>query len=60
MPDGFGGTLAAPIWHDYMQAADDGFCGDFPQPTDPWHGQPFHRPPQRHARGPAPFDELGL
>ncbi len=42
MPDGFGGTLAAPIWHDYMQAADDGFCGDFAQPTDPWHGQPFH------------------
>ena len=42
MPDGFGGTLAAPIWHDYMQAADDGFCSDFTQPTDPWHGQPFH------------------
>ena len=42
MPDGFGGTLAAPIWHDYMQAADDGFCSDFAQPTDPWHGQAFH------------------
>ena len=42
MPDGFGGTLAAPIWHDYMQTADDGFCSDFTQPTDPWHGRPFH------------------
>jgi penicillin-binding protein 1A len=39
---GFGGTLAAPIWHDYMQVADDGFCDDFPQPTDPWHGKAFH------------------
>jgi len=38
---GFGGTLAAPIWHDYMSVASDGFCGDFPQPTDPWHGTPF-------------------
>jgi penicillin-binding protein 1A len=39
---GFGGTLAAPIWHDFMDVADDGFCADFPEPTDPWHGKPFH------------------
>jgi penicillin-binding protein 1A len=39
---GFGGTLAAPIWHDYMQVADDGFCSDFPPATEPWHGKAFH------------------
>ncbi len=44
MADGFGGALAAPIWHDYMVAASNGYCGDFPQPTDPWHGQPFFGP----------------
>jgi penicillin-binding protein 1A len=38
---GFGGTLAAPIWHDYMQVADNGYCGDFPTPTDPFHGTAF-------------------
>jgi penicillin-binding protein 1A len=41
MPNGFGGTLAAPIWHDYMVKASDGFCGDFPVPPVPWHGVPF-------------------
>jgi len=41
MPNGFGGTLAAPIWHDYMAQASDGFCGDFPAPAVPWHGVPF-------------------
>ena len=32
---GFGGTLAAPIWHDYMSQASNGYCGDFPLPNDP-------------------------
>jgi penicillin-binding protein 1A len=41
MANGFGGTLAAPIWHDYMSSASDGFCGDFPTPTVTWQGQPF-------------------
>ncbi len=41
MADGFGGTLAAPIWHDYMEQASDGFCGAFPYPTVPWQGQPY-------------------
>jgi penicillin-binding protein 1A len=41
MANGFGGTLAAPIWHDYMSSASDGYCGDFPTPTVPWQGQPF-------------------
>jgi penicillin-binding protein 1A len=38
---GFGGTLAAPIWHDYMSVASDGYCGDFPQPSDTFQGTPF-------------------
>jgi penicillin-binding protein 1A len=41
MANGFGGTLAAPIWHDYMSSASDGYCGDFAPPTVPWQGQPF-------------------
>ncbi|HTU87389.1 MAG TPA: transglycosylase domain-containing protein, partial [Solirubrobacteraceae bacterium] len=44
MSDGFGGTLAAPIWHDFMLAASDGYCGDFPQPTDPFVGTAFTGP----------------
>ena len=39
--NGFGGTLAAPIWHDYMVQASNGFCGDFPQPTTSWSGTAF-------------------
>jgi penicillin-binding protein 1A len=38
---GFGGTLAAPIWHDYMSHATAGYCGDFPTPNDPFHGTAF-------------------
>jgi penicillin-binding protein 1A len=38
---GYGGTLAAPIWHDFMQSASHGYCADFPPPTDPWHGVPY-------------------
>jgi hypothetical protein len=41
MADGFGGTLAAPIWHDFMSAASDGYCGDFPVPAVLWHGTQF-------------------
>ena len=35
---GYGGTLAAPIWKDFMQSASDGYCGQFPQPSVYWHG----------------------
>jgi penicillin-binding protein 1A len=38
----FGGTLAAPIWQDYMEVAKGDFCGDFPQPQDPVEYQPFY------------------
>jgi penicillin-binding protein 1A len=44
MGDGFGGALAAPIWHDYMAAASNGFCGDFPQPSTYWHGTAYFGP----------------
>ena len=42
--EGFGGTLAAPIWHDFMERASAGYCGDFPQPTDPFVGTAFTGP----------------
>jgi penicillin-binding protein 1A len=35
---GYGATLAAPIWKQFMQAASDGYCGDFTQPSEYWHG----------------------
>jgi penicillin-binding protein 1A len=41
MANGFGGTLAAPIWHDFMQVASDGYCGDFPGPSHPFYGTQF-------------------
>ena len=33
--------MSAPIWHDYMEAASDGFCGDFPAPAVPWTGTAY-------------------
>ncbi len=44
MSDGFGGTLAAPIWHDFMSSASDGYCGDWSAPADPWHGTAYFGP----------------
>jgi penicillin-binding protein 1A len=41
MADGFGGALAAPIWHNYMQAASGGYCGEFPQPSEAFHGTAY-------------------
>jgi penicillin-binding protein 1A len=41
MSNGFGGALAAPIWHDYMLQASNGYCGDFPQPSTYWTGTAF-------------------
>ncbi len=38
---GFGGTLAAPIWHDYMESASDGYCGDFTEPDVLWSGTAY-------------------
>jgi penicillin-binding protein 1A len=44
LPVGFGGTVAAPIWHDYMQVASDGYCGDWSAPATPWTGTAFTGP----------------
>jgi penicillin-binding protein 1A len=44
MNDGFGGTLAAPIWHDYMQTASGGYCGNWTTPTQPFEGTAFFGP----------------
>jgi penicillin-binding protein 1A len=41
MADGFGGTLAAPIWHDYMETASSGYCGNWPAPSQPFQGTAF-------------------
>jgi penicillin-binding protein 1A len=41
MADGFGGALAAPIWHDYMQTASSSYCGDFPTPAVPFQGTAY-------------------
>ncbi|MFZ0089122.1 MAG: transglycosylase domain-containing protein [Solirubrobacteraceae bacterium] len=41
MADGFGGTLAAPIWHDYMASASGGYCGNWSPPNPPFHGTAF-------------------
>jgi penicillin-binding protein 1A len=40
-PNGFGGTLAAPIWRAYMEAASGGYCGNFPPPATPWSGTAY-------------------
>jgi penicillin-binding protein 1A len=41
MANGFGGTLAAPIWHDYMSQASGGYCGQFPTPAVPFAGTSY-------------------
>ena len=37
----FGGTIAAPIWHDFMTVAKGDYCGDWPAPKEPFEGAPF-------------------
>jgi penicillin-binding protein 1A len=44
MADGFGGALAAPIWHQYMQEASSGYCGDWTPPATPFEGTAFFGP----------------
>ncbi len=44
MANGFGGALAAPIWHDFMQQVSNGYCGDWSQPSDPFQGTSFSGP----------------
>ncbi len=44
MANGFGGALAAPIWHDYMQTASGGYCGNFTPPSTLFSGTAFFGP----------------
>jgi penicillin-binding protein 1A len=37
----FGGTIAAPIWHDFMVVAKGSYCSDWSPPKEPFHAQPF-------------------
>ena len=58
----FGGTYAAPVWHDYMAAAQGSDCPDFPAPENPvefsaWSGshtlaQPSVTPSYGRTAGP--------
>ncbi|MGH2882646.1 MAG: transglycosylase domain-containing protein, partial [Solirubrobacteraceae bacterium] len=53
MSDGFGGDLAAPIWHDFMLRASAGYCGNFPTPTTYFTGTAFAGP-HSSAKSPSP------
>ena len=44
MAGGFGGALAAPIWHDFMSSASNGYCGDWSAPANPFQGTAFAGP----------------
>ena len=37
----FGGTIAAPIWHDFMMVAKGSYCSDWPAPKEPFQGSAF-------------------
>src|SRR5687767_4981284 len=60
----YGGSLAAPIWHDYMLAAQGSDCPDFPAPENPvefstWTGshtvsEPIATPPYDPTPGGRP------
>jgi penicillin-binding protein 1A len=51
---GFGGTAAAPIWHDFMLRASHGYCGDFPTPTTYFSGTAFTGPHSSAKSAPPP------
>jgi penicillin-binding protein 1A len=56
----FGGTLAAPIWKQYMESASNGYCDDFPTPTVPWTGKPFFGPFSTSGHSVAPTSTSGF
>jgi len=59
MSNGFGGTLAAPIWRQFMESASQGYCGEFPQPTDPFVGTAFTGPHSSAKSAPPPSAQPG-
>jgi penicillin-binding protein 1A len=44
MYNGFGGVLAAPIWHEYMQSASGSYCGNWSAPSTPFVGAAYFGP----------------
>jgi penicillin-binding protein 1A len=42
MPGAQGGEYAAPVWGAFMQPASDGYCEDFPLPSEPFTATPFY------------------
>jgi penicillin-binding protein 1A len=64
MIDGFGGILAAPVWKQYMESTDGGYCGDWTAPTEPFAGTEFTGPhstvaPPPPSYGPPPKKKSG-
>jgi penicillin-binding protein 1A len=37
----FGATIPAPIWNQFMNVAKGDFCGDWPEPREPFEGSAF-------------------
>ena len=42
IPGAQGGTLAAPVWQDFMSVARGDDCDSFPQPEEAFESQPFY------------------
>jgi penicillin-binding protein 1A len=38
----FGGSYAAPVWQEYMLKAIGDYCGDWPEPQNPFSGTSFY------------------
>jgi len=54
-PDAFGGTLAAPVWKQYMEDTADGYCGDWSAPSVPFTGVAFTGPHSTVAPAPPSY-----
>jgi penicillin-binding protein 1A len=53
---GYGASLSAPIWRDYMVVAASEPCDDFPQPQNPVDLAPFY---SDYTTGSSKFDKKG-
>ncbi len=53
---GYGASLSAPIWRDYMVVAASEPCDDFPQPQNPVDLAPFY---SDYTTGSSEFDKKG-
>jgi penicillin-binding protein 1A len=53
---GYGASLSAPIWRDYMTVAASQPCNDFPQPKNPANLSPFY---SEQTVGSSKFDKKG-